>query len=169
MNACRKEKPEPPNEEEVITTLIYTLTDTATQKKYEFKFTDIDGDGGMSPIIKFDTLPKNSVFNATIILLNEQNNPAENITKEIEAEQEDHQFFYSSNSTSLTFEYSDKDKNGNPIGLTTLVKTKDIFNGNLTVTLKHEPDKNANGVKNGDKTNAGGQTDIEVTFPLSIK
>ena len=36
--------------------------------------------------------------------------------------------------------------------------------GQFTVTLRHEPDKSAQGVSAGDITNAGGETDIEVSL-----
>jgi hypothetical protein len=39
----------------------------------------------------------------------------------------------------------------------------------VVVTLRHEPDKGAAGVSGGDITNAGGDTDIEVTFPVVIE
>ena len=41
-------------------------------------------------------------------------------------------------------------------------------NGTITVILRHEPDKDASGVSNGDITNAGGETDIEVVFNVEV-
>ena len=38
----------------------------------------------------------------------------------------------------------------------------------MTVILRHEPDKAGAGVSDGDITNAGGETDIEVTFPFEL-
>ena len=35
--------------------------------------------------------------------------------------------------------------------------------------LRHEPDKSAAGVSSGDITNAGGETDIEVSFNVIIE
>jgi len=40
--------------------------------------------------------------------------------------------------------------------------------GGLRITLRHEPNKTAAGVQNGDITNAGGETDIEVTFTFEV-
>ena len=42
-------------------------------------------------------------------------------------------------------------------------------NGTVVVTLRHQPDKTASGVSSGDITYAGGETDIEVSFPLVIE
>ena len=38
----------------------------------------------------------------------------------------------------------------------------------MTVILRHEPNKAGAGVSDGDITNAGGETDIEVTFPFHL-
>jgi hypothetical protein len=35
--------------------------------------------------------------------------------------------------------------------------------------LRHEPNKDALNVASGEITNAGGETDIEVSFPVTIK
>ena len=41
--------------------------------------------------------------------------------------------------------------------------------GTITFTLRHEPNKNAAGVSDGDISNADGETDIEATFDVSIQ
>ena len=41
--------------------------------------------------------------------------------------------------------------------------------GSITVILKHKPMKTAANVSNGDISNAGGETDIEVTFPIDVQ
>ena len=38
-----------------------------------------------------------------------------------------------------------------------------------TITLRHEPAKTATGVSGGDITNAGGETDIEVVFDVTVE
>ncbi|HBK71516.1 MAG TPA: type 1 periplasmic binding fold superfamily protein, partial [Flavobacteriaceae bacterium] len=35
--------------------------------------------------------------------------------------------------------------------------------------LRHEPNKSASGVSDGDITNAGGETDIEVIFNITVQ
>jgi hypothetical protein len=40
--------------------------------------------------------------------------------------------------------------------------------GTFKVTLVNDPDKNAEGVAQGDITNAGGQIAFEVEFPMEI-
>ena len=47
--------------------------------------------------------------------------------------------------------------------------TGDAASGNITIILRHEPVKDAEGVSDGDITNAGGETDISVTFPVVVQ
>jgi len=165
---CTKDDPVVPNEEEVITTLTYTLTPTSgTPVVMTFK--DLDGDGGNAPVITGGTLAANTTYTGAIVLLNETETPAENITLEITEEADEHQFFFESTVTGLSVAYGDLDANGKPIGLVSTVTTGAVGSGNVKVTLRHEPNKTATGVAGGDITNAGGSTDIEVTFPIDVQ
>ncbi len=170
LTSCsNKEDPKIPNEEEVITTLKYTLTPNEGGTTVILRFKDLDGDGGNAPIITGGTLNSNKTYTGTLVLLNEQKSPAENVTTEIQEENEDHQFFFKTNIAGLTVAYNDKDANGNPLGLQSTVTTTNAGKGTLTVILRHEPNKSASGVASGDITNAGGETDIEVTFDITIQ
>lgn len=167
--SCQKDDPEIPNEEELITTLIYTLTPENGGDAVIFSFSDLDGDGGEQPILNAQPLATNTVYNGVLELLNEQETPAESISQEVEEEAEEHQFFYSTNVSTLLISYNDEDSNGSPVGLRTKMTTGGAGSGNLTITLRHEPNKSANGVGEGDLTNAGGETDIEVVFDVTIQ
>jgi hypothetical protein len=174
LMACKKDEtssptPTPTNEEELITTLILTFTDQETPTEvFELRFTDLDGDGGNAPVIIGDTIPANRAFNMTVRVLNESGSTTEEITNEIASEGPAHQFFFQPVGTTLLVAYADADANGQPIGLTNLATTAAPGEGTMTVTLRHEPNKTAAGVINGDITNAGGETDIEVTFPVIV-
>jgi hypothetical protein len=61
------------------------------------------------------------------------------------------------------------DSEGNPIGQQFGLVATDASSGELNVVLIHEPNKNAAGVPDGDITNAGGETDIDITFPITIE
>jgi hypothetical protein len=52
--------------------------------------------------------------------------------------------------------------------LTFTLTTGNVGTGNLTVTLRHLPNKSALGVSTGDITNAGGATDAYVSFPVTV-
>ncbi len=175
ITGCKKDDDDPvapapaPNEEEVITTLRLHFHSAHDVEHFHFEFTDLDGDGGNAPVIEADTLSADSLYTVTVEVLNESESPAEDITAEILAEDEDHQFFFQVSGANATVVYNDADADGNPVGLATTWTIGAASNGNVIVTLRHEPDKGATGVSSGDITNAGGETDIEVTFPVVIE
>ena len=158
----------PANEEEVITTLVLTFTDIQSFEDHVFRFTDLDGDGGNAPVIEVDDLPGNRDFAVFISFLNESVSPVQNITTQIENELEQHQFFFQTVGVNLTISYGDEDANMHPVGLINNSTSLSPSTGTLKVTLRHDPDKSATGVSSGDITNAGGDTAIEVTFPVVI-
>ncbi|NKQ38525.1 MAG: type 1 periplasmic binding fold superfamily protein [Methanosarcinales archaeon] len=168
LSSCEKD-PIIPHEGEVITSLKYTLTPNGGGTAIVLSFQDLDGDGGNAPIITEGILDTNKTYTGALVLLNEQESPAGNITAEIQEEDEEHQFFFQTNITDLTIAYSDQDADGNPLGLQSTVTTTDAGNGTITIILRHEPNKSASGVANGDITNAGGETDIEVTFDVTVQ
>ena len=158
----------PVNEEEVITTVRTTLTGggqviTLTSR-------DLDGDGPNAPVVTVSgNLVAGTTYTGSTTFLNELENPAEDITVEVEEEVADHQVFYQLPSSIGTVTYTDTDANGKPIGLNfTLVAGTSGSTGTLTVTLKHLPNKTATGVAAGDITNAGGNTDAAVTFSVAV-
>ncbi len=164
ISSCTKEDS---NDEELITTLTYKLTPVGGGNAVTLSFRDIDGDGGNAPVISASPLKANTVYNGELTILNESESPSDDITAEIKAEDKEHQFFFES--SILKVEYTDKDANGNPLGLLTKVSTTAPGTGKLKVTLKHEPNKTASGVKDGKISNAGGETDIEVEFNITVQ
>ncbi len=169
-SACDKDDPEIPNEEEVITTLRYTLTPNDGGDAVVLQFQDTDGDGGNEPVIQNGTLAQNTSYTGQVEFLNETDaNDVEDITLEVAEEAEEHQVFYMPSSLNVTVNYEDEDADTNPIGLATSVETGAASSGTLTVVLRHEPNKSAENVTAGDITNAGGETDIEVSFNIVIE
>jgi hypothetical protein len=155
------EDPEPVNEEEVITTLIMTFKEGGNTAA-TFIFRD--------SVITTDTLAPGKVYDVTLELLNESVSPVDTITNEVKEEGTTHQFFFQpASGLNISFTYNDTDDEGHPIGLSSAATTTAASAGKLTVTLRHEPDKHASGVASGDITNAGGETDVEVTFDVVIQ
>ncbi len=157
------------NEEEVITTLTYTLTPAEGGSAVVLNYVDLDGDGPNEPTITNGTLSAETIYTGAVTLLNETESPAESVTEEVAEEDKDHQIFFETTVSGLTVEYTDFDGDGNPVGLANILTTGSAGSGNLTVTLKHEPDKSASGVSDGDMTNAGGETDISVTWVITVE
>ncbi|WP_159020177.1 type 1 periplasmic binding fold superfamily protein [Algibacter sp. L3A6] len=173
FTACSSDddNPEPVNEEEVITTLTATLIPAGDGSTITLQTQDLDGDGPNAPVITVSgALAANTTYNGTLELLNETESPAESINEEIEEEDDEHQFFFQASNSLATFTYDDFDEDGNPVGLEFTVTTGDtIGTGTLTITLRHEPSKSATGVSDGDITNAGGETDIQAVFSISVE
>lgn len=132
---------------------------------------DLDGDGPNAPVITVSgPFSVNKTYNGSLVLLNETESPAENINEEIEEEDDEHQFFFQLSNNIATVTYADADGNGNPVGLKfNLTTSTTLGSSNLTITLRHEPNKLAAGVSSGSITNAGGETDIQVVFPISVQ
>ncbi len=172
LSSCKEEKNTPPpvNEEELITTVVLTFSPQSGGDVVEFRFTDLDGSGGNPPVISNGVLTDSSTYDVTVMLLNEAESPAEDLTAEVLAEAEEHQVFYLIEvGLEMDYIYQDTDADGNPIGLMTEFYTGASGSGNLQVVLRHQPDKSAQGVNVGDITNAGGETDVEVTFEVTIQ
>ena len=166
--------PEPPppaaNEGEVITTLRVMFTSVGGAEQRAFTFQDEDGDGGgIPPVITVDPLSQDSVYTAEVLVLNGTAIPTDTISLEIAEEAEDHQFFFQFSGSNASVAYNDADANGYPLGLRTTWTVGAAATGTVTVTLRHMPDKSAAGVASGDITNAGGETDIEVSFPFVVQ
>ena len=158
------------NEEEVITTLTVTLTPNGGGADIVLTSRDLDGDGPNAPVITGGTLAVNTMYTGVVQALNELEDPAEDITEEVAEEDDEHQFFYQAISgANITVTYNDNDDDGNPVGINFTLATGDASNGTLRVTLRHLLDKNAAGVSEGDITNAGGDTDVEVDYPITIQ
>ena len=169
FTACDKDDPIIPNEEELITTVSYSLTPSDGGDVIVMSFVDLDGDGGNDPVISGGILGANQTYEGSLQLLNEAETPSENITEEIEEEDEDHQFFFQSSLDGLSVSYADQDSEGNPVGLNSTLTTGESGSGMLTIILRHKPVKSASGVSDGDITNAQGDTDIQVTFPVDVQ
>ncbi|WP_350291772.1 type 1 periplasmic binding fold superfamily protein [uncultured Croceitalea sp.] len=156
--------PAPVNEEEVITTLNITLTPSGGGTAVTFSYQDLDADGPNPPVVSAPDLAGNTTYNATIEVLNETESPAEDITAEVQAEDDEHQFIFEIGGSVASATATDTDGDGNPVGLSFDLVTNTAGAGTLTVTLRHEPTK----PNDGTLTGAGGETDIAAPFTFTI-
>ena len=157
---------DPVNEEEVITTMTVTLTPDNGGTAVVLQTRDLDGEGGEDPSVTVSgPLTSGESYSGSIVLLNETEDPAENVTEEIEEEDDEHQFFFVVGSgLDVTTSYDDQDGNGNPVGLSFTLTAGSASGGDFTVTLRHEPTKPNTGIND-----AGGETDIEETFVITVQ
>lgn len=167
LYACNNDDngPTPVDEEEVITTMNVTLSATGATS-VSLQSQDLDGDGPNAPTVTVSgSLAPNTSYSGTIELLNETESPAEDITAEVAEEDEEHQFFFDASGALTAVTYGDQDGNGNPIGLAFTLETGDAGSGTILITLRHEPKK----PNDGTLTDAGGETDIAQSFPVTVE
>ena len=133
--------PDPVNEEEVITTLTVTLDSGSDTVVMQYQ--DLDGDGPDAATVNVSgSLNANTTYDGSIVLLNETESPAENVTEEIEEEDDEHQFFYTVGSgLDVATDYANFDGDGNPLGTLFVLNVGSASSGGLTFTLRHEPNK----------------------------
>ena len=157
------------NEEEVITTITATFTPQGGGDAVVLTSRDLDGDGPDAPVVTVSgDFMAGVTYNGAVTFLNETESPAENITEEIQEEGDEHQIFFQQSGLG-TIQYNDQDENGHPVGLQfTYQPISSSASGALTITLRHEPNKEAPGVADGDITNAGGSTDATATFSIAV-
>ena len=157
--------PEIINEDELITTVILTLTPDSGDQVV-LTTIDLDGDGPDEPVTTVvGNFSENTQYQGAVQFLNETEDPAEDITQEVIEEADEHQVFYTTtDGLNIQTTYEDQDSQGNPLGVQITLSTGLASEGSLTVTLRHEPVKPNDGLES-----AGGETDISTSFDVSIQ
>jgi hypothetical protein len=173
------------NEGEVITTVLLEFG-APGGVPVTFTFDDPDGDGGAPPTVDMITLTSNTTYLLALRFQNRLESPPEEITTEVVDEGDQHQVFLTgtavngpatSNPTApLEHMYSDTDSRDLPIGVLNEILTT-TGTGELTVTLRHLPPISGNPakhdglaaqVKTGGFATISGQTDVQVTFAVTV-
>jgi hypothetical protein len=179
FSSCKSDDPVPENEGEVITDVILKFTElnsagSPTGTPIEVRATDPDGlELGNGPTIGTINLSRGKTYQMEVSLFNSIEN--EDITVEIEEEKEEHQFFFLGKAFTgtaiLTYTYDDEDIDGNPVGLRGIVQTIGFNTAQMRVVLRHDLNKNFTGANNPNWENfvqAGGETDLDITFPVVL-
>ncbi|QQR98155.1 MAG: hypothetical protein IPK18_01045 [Sphingobacteriales bacterium] len=165
---CKK-LPKPVNETELITRIDFTFTDSTNQSKIFLYCVDDAIYNNRKDTI---TLYPNRTYKLEIEIFSSKNtNTIDTISYEIEEEATEHQLFIISKLIN-NFNYLDNDSDGNPLGLISKIttdSTKTNTLSNLTLILRHELNKNGIGVKDGNPTNAGGGTDIDISLKIKLQ
>jgi hypothetical protein len=189
LAACNdvKETTDEPNEQEVITTVELVFTPVGGGDGTTARWADPENDG--SPVIDEIVLSDAADYTVTVGFLNELEDPAEEITVEVEEESDQHQVFLTGSGVEseatgpnagavVTIAYADEDANGNPVGLTNALTTRSVGSGDLVVTLRHLPPEGGADVKvaglaeevaAGGFGAIGGDDDAQVTFPITVE
>jgi hypothetical protein len=158
--SCKPDEPVDPNEEELITKVQLTFTDSANGSNVlTALYSDPDGAGGAAAT-RFDSIRLDSgkVYNVSIALYDESDPlNVDNITTEVQAEAAEHLFCYTATGANITVTRTDSDGTF-PIGITTKWRAGNPSTGTMRVELRHQPD----GQKDG--TCAPGATDVQLDF-----
>ncbi len=168
MTSCEDDDaPQIINEEEVITTVTYTLTNSTDNTDIiVLKSVDADGEGPNAPVETVSgPLTAGASYNGEVRFENELESPADNITLEVIEEGDEHEVFYTTTVTGVSILKTDVDANGNPLGVTSTVTTGAAGTGSLSIVLRHAPTK----PNDNTLTGAGGETDVQVTFNVSVQ
>jgi hypothetical protein len=177
--SCESDDPEEENDGEVITDVTLNFQELNASGApiglvTSFKASDPEGiEVGSSPTIQNVTLTKGKTYRMTIVVSNEIEK--EDITKEILEEADEHQFFFlgtavTGNIVTITYD----DPSGKLIGLqnrAVVSSSPGTNNAQLRVVLRHDLDKNFPGATNPNFANfvqAGGESDLDITFPVII-
>lgn len=182
--ACGDEsKPEETNEQELITRVTLTFVPTGGGSPVEAVWNDPDGDGGLAPTVDTVELASSSTFSVSVGLTNALAEPPISIDEEVEEERADHQLFFTgtgvqSESTGaianpllfLSYDYSES---GLPLGLQLSATSGSApGTGTLRVVLRHLPGLKTAGLPataaSSGVDSLPGESDIDVTFPLTV-
>ncbi|WP_448518287.1 hypothetical protein [Rhodoflexus sp.] len=170
LSGCNRKDPEPENEKEAINRMEVVFTPVGGGSAVTFLFSDPDGDGGNPPTITAPALRARTAYNVTLTLSKEDGSKREDKTAEILAEADAHQFFFIINpATLLAHRYNDVDKNNRPLGLRNVMETQAAGSGTLRIVLRHDLNKAFPGLNSGNFQQAGGETDIDVTFSVTVQ
>ncbi len=160
-----KSVPKNVNEEELITNFVLTLTEEGGTDQVIFTATSDQGlEDGAVNVVQSAPLKANMVYFGVITL----SNTDENVTEEIQDEDDEHQFFFAPTDGISVF-YTDMDEDGNPVGLEITISTSQIVApASLNVKLVHEPNKNTDSAKAGilDES-VGGKTELNVDLNIT--
>ncbi len=174
--------PEEENELEVITDVQLIFTNTADAADVvTASAKDPDGEGIKELEILGDiNLDTSKTYTLTFSVWNNLDSPGDDIGKEIEEEDHEHQIFFACSNNAFSnptgdgnidnasdpIVYNDMDENQNPVGLSTTWTTSSttLSGGEFRVRLQHQDD----GIKTADSGAQDGDTDFDLTFVLNI-
>ncbi len=177
--SCESEDPTQENDGEVITDVTLKFQELNASNALvgsvlSFKASDPQGiEVGKTPTIQSISLAKGKKYQMTIEVTNAIN--GEDITQEILTEAAAHQFFFLGqvfDSSFFSIQYADA--GGIALGLKTTVTVSSSTgtnNSNMRVVLRHDLNKSFPGASNPNFANfaqAGGETDLDLTFPVIL-
>jgi hypothetical protein len=184
------ETPEEANAEEVISTVRLTFEPEGGGESVVATWRDetlLDGSSNDAGLGAFE-LQRDTTYAMAVAFLNELEDPAEDITVEVDAEAEEHQVFITGSAVEgpatgtradapLVHAYADADAAGLPVGLRNTATVRASGSGTLDVTLRHLPElggapgKVAGLAETVAESGLGavpGESDVSVSFDVTV-
>lgn len=173
---------EDPNvEEEEINKIVLTFTPTGGGDAITATHFDGDGaDGAAIAVVDDIDLAPNTEYMMSITLTNTLGVEDEDVTEEIEGEDDEHMFFFeftadifsdpagngNADNRSDALNYNDQDENGLPVGLSTTWTTgvSTSATGVFGIKLRHQP----GGLKTATSDATVGGADLDIEFDINI-
>ena len=153
--------PEEIHEEEVINRVTLNITDASNSTN-----TITWNEGDTVPTI---SLSANATYQVSIHFYNASDpNDVEDITEEVIEEADEHHVFFGIADAALSIASASNDTQdgaGNPVNLKTVWTTTTAGSGTVRAYLIHEPTTKTASTRSG----FGGETDVEVDFPVTIQ
>ena len=178
LTGCDEDEPAIENEEEIITDVILSFVPVGGGTEVTAVAQDPDGEGP-DDLVVLGAI--DLALDTEYILEIELRNSLENVslTEEVKEEAEEHMFFFGFSDAVIfsppgdgnidnrddTIDYLDFDNNSQPLGLKTHWATeKTAASGTFRVVLKHQP-----GVKSASSGSGDGETDLDLTWNISVQ
>ena len=155
------------HDEEVITRVVLTLTDS-TGTSQDVTWSDPEGDGNSTA--DDVALVSGEEYDVQVAFWNDLSEPVEEITPEVVDEAEEHQVFTFAPDF-LEVKIVDTDVNGMDLGLEQKWSTLDVGSGTLSLGLRHLPEEDGTAVKTADMDvdNLPGEWDAYVNFTVTVE
>jgi hypothetical protein len=162
LYSCKNDAPLTGNE--YITTIKILATNQSDLTTDTFEYVNFNEAKSIPPsYVDTVKLKPNVTYSIQLKVLNEANNPVQDLTDSITSLADEHLMIYNVDPTSsVSVKILDKDSKGLPLGLMSNWKTTDSTSGYLRLILRHQP-----GHKNGTQT--PGNTDFEADYPVVVR
>jgi hypothetical protein len=170
LSACEKENDGEVNDEEIITTMQLTFVPQGGGATLTYKFEDLDGPGGNTPVVDPVILAANTTYAVTVQLLNKTVTPPEDITEEVAEEPQAHRFYYlPAAGSNITVSGLNNDGAGMPLGLTSTWTTGAAATGTIRVILRHYAGNPPNKATDDPSNSPKSSTDAEAEFTTTVQ
>ena len=166
------------HDHELITTLVLDFEATDGSESFSAVWADADQSG--NPVVDDIVLTDGLTYNVMVSVLNELEEPAEDITEEIADEADEHQVFFTGGAVGslVSQSYLDSDSSGLPLGLENEFAVLSTGSDTLKVTLRHMPKESGQSIKEEGLAEQAlsdgigslpGDSDVSVDFSLSVE